>query len=307
MPGKPTENSTQRHPLDARAIGLVLGLCVIWGFQQVAMKAVAMDVAPVMQLAIRFAIAAVFYGAWVLWREGTSAFADGTLRSGLLIGALFTLEFLLVGEALTHTTAAHTVVFLYTSPIFTALGVQFLPDERLRRAQWIGIGTAFIGIVIAFVGPGNRPVVELLIGEGLALLAGVTWGLTNVVLRRGRIGGASTAKTVFYQVALAAPLLYGYAAATGQTALVWTLPALESLVFQTFVIAVASYLVWFWLLRHYLTSRLMLMTLMTPLFGVLFGALILHDPINPPFAIGALLVLFGILVVNGELFRQRVD
>jgi drug/metabolite transporter (DMT)-like permease len=286
---------------------LVLGLCVIWGFQQVAMKAIVTDVAPVMQLAIRFGIAAVFYGAWVLWREGPTTFADGTLRSGLLIGALFSLEFLLVGEALAHTTAAHTVVFLYTSPIFTALGVQFLPDERLHRAQWIGIATAFVGIVIAFVGPGDRPVVEWLVGDGLALLAGATWGLTNVVLRRGRIGGASTAKTVFYQVALAGPLIYAYAAATGQTAIVWTLPALESLVFQTFVIAIASYLVWFWLLRHYLTSRLMLMTLLTPLFGVLFGALILHDPINPPFAIGALLVLLGILVVNGQLFRQRVD
>ncbi len=307
MCAKNTENATARLPLDARAVGLVLGLCVIWGFQQVAMKAIVTDVAPVMQLAIRFAIAAVFYGAWVLWREGPTTFADGTLRSGLLIGALFSLEFLLVGEALAHTTAAHTVVFLYTSPIFTALGVQFLPDERLHRAQWIGIATAFVGIVIAFVGPGDRPVLEWVVGDGLALLAGATWGLTNVVLRRGRIGGASTAKTVFYQVALAAPLIYAYAAATGQTAIVWTLPALESLVFQTFVIAIASYLVWFWLLRHYLTSRLMLMTLLTPLFGVLFGALILHDPINPPFAIGALLVLLGILVVNGQLFRQRAD
>ena len=270
------------------------------------MKAVAGDVAPVMQLAIRFAIAAVFYGAWVLWREGPATFLDGTMRSGLAIGALCTLEFLLVGEALSHTTAAHAVVFLYTSPIFTALGVQFLPDERLRPTQWVGIGTAFVGIVIAFVGPGDRPAVEWLIGDALALLAGATWGLTNVVLRRGRIGGASTAKTVFYQVALAAPLLYGYAAATGQTAVEWTWPALASLMFQTFVIAIASYLVWFWLLRHYLTSRLMLMTLLTPLFGVLFGALILNDPINPPFAVGALLVLSGILVVNGQLLRQRV-
>jgi drug/metabolite transporter (DMT)-like permease len=285
----------------------VLCLCVIWGYQQVAMKAVAMDVAPVMQLAIRFAVAAACYGAWVLWREGPATFLDGTMRSGLLIGALFSLEFLLVGEALSHTTAAHTVVFLYTSPIFTALGVQFLPDERLRRAQWVGIGTAFIGIAIAFLGPGGRAAVEWLIGDGLALLAGATWGLTNVVLRRARIGGASTAKTVFYQVALAAPLLYGYAAATGQTAVEWTRPAVASLIFQTFVIAIASYLVWFWLLRHYLTSRLMLMTLLTPLFGVLFGALILNDAINPPFAVGALLVLLGILVVNGQLFRQRID
>jgi drug/metabolite transporter (DMT)-like permease len=63
--------------------------------------------------------------------------------------------------------------------------------------------------------------------------------------------------------------------------------------------------VWFWLLRHYFTSRLMLLSLMTPLFGVVFGALLLKDPIELRFALGAALVLAGILVVNAKQLRQR--
>jgi drug/metabolite transporter (DMT)-like permease len=63
--------------------------------------------------------------------------------------------------------------------------------------------------------------------------------------------------------------------------------------------------VWFWLLRHYFTSRLMLMSLMTPLFGVLFGALLLKESIEVRFALGALLVLAGILVVNAQQLRKR--
>jgi drug/metabolite transporter (DMT)-like permease len=78
-----------------------------------------------------------------------------------------------------------------------------------------------------------------------------------------------------------------------------------SLVFQTLVIAIASYLLWFWLLRHHLTSRLMLLSLLTPLFGVLFGALLLGDPIELRFGLGALLVLAGVLIVNGRLLAQR--
>ena len=294
-----------RQPLDLRAMVLVMMLCIIWGCQQVVMKSVVSDVAPVLQLAIRFAGSAAFFGIWVSVTEGRSAFSDGTLPSGLLLGLMFTLEFLLIGQAIVHTTAAHVVVFLYSAPIFTALGLQFLPEERLGGLQWLGIATAFLGIVVAFLGPGGRPMADLMVGDLLALLAGAAWGLSNVVLRRGRVGNAGTAKTVFYQVSIAALLLYGFAVVTDQARLVPTMAALAAIVFQTVMISVVSYLVWFWLLRHYLTSRLMLFSLMTPLFGVLFGAWFLHDRIDLRFGLGAVLVLGGILIVNSQMSRKR--
>jgi drug/metabolite transporter (DMT)-like permease len=289
-----------RQPLDLRAIALVLLLCGIWGVQQVVMKGVAADVAPIMQLAIRFAGASVFFGLWVAIREGRGAFADGTLRSGLLLGLMFSLEFVFAGSALIHTTAAHTIVFLYSAPIFTALGLQFIPEERLDGIQWVGIAAAFVGIVIAFVGPGGRPVPELIVGDFLALLGGAAWGLSNVVLRRGRVGGANTAKTVLYQVGVAAVVSFAFAWVTGQTRLVLSGAAVAALLFQTLFISIISYLVWFWLLQRYLTSRLMLLSLLTPLFGVLFGALLLREPIESRFALGSLLVLAGILIVISQ-------
>ena len=280
-------------------------LCIVWGFQQVAIKGIVSDTAPVLQLAIRFFGAAVFFGVLVFLREGRGAFADGTLPSGLCLGLFFSLEFILAGESLVHTTAAHSVVFLYTAPIFTALGLQFLPQERLSKPQWLGIGISFLGIAVAFLGFDGRPAIELVKGDLLALLAGISWGLSNVVLRRGRISGAATAKTILYQVATAALTLAVYAALTGQTRLRLTPLSVLSLAFQTLFIAILSYLVWFWLLRHYLTSRLMLMSLLTPLFGVLFGAAILGEHIDPRFAIGASLVLAGVLIVNIQLLLQR--
>jgi drug/metabolite transporter (DMT)-like permease len=268
------------------------------------MKSVAADVTPMMQLAIRFACASIFFGLLVALREGRRAFLDGTLRSGLALGLMFSLEFVFVGAALVHTTAAHTIVFLYSAPIFTALGLQFIPEERLDGIQWLGIAAAFFGIVVAFVGPGSRPVPELIFGDLLALLGGAAWGLTNVVLRRGRVGGANTAKTVLYQVGVATLVLFAFASATGQTRLVLSGAALLALLFQTLFISIISYLVWFWLLRRYLTSRLMLLSLLTPLFGVLFGALLLGEPIESRFAIGSLLVLAGISIVNSRLARK---
>jgi drug/metabolite transporter (DMT)-like permease len=294
-----------RRPLDLRALTLMLLLCLLWGFQQVTIKYVAGNVAPVMQLAIRFAIATIFFGVWVGIAEGRRAFADGTLRSGLTLGVLFSLEFILAGQALLHTTAAHSVVFLYTAPIFTALGLQFIPEERLTGLQWVGIGCAFLGIAVAFLGFGGRPALELITGDLLALAGGVSWGVSNVVLRRGRVGGAATVKTVLYQVGTAAILLGWFAAATGQTRVELSTMTLLSLAFQTLVIAISSYLLWFWLLRRYLTSRLMLLSLLTPLCGVVFGAALLGDSIELRFAVGAVLVLGGVLIVNFRLIAQR--
>lgn len=280
-------------------------LCVVWGFQQVAMKGTASNASPVMQLAIRFAGASIFYGIFVLIREGRRAFSDGTLPSGILLGLMFSLEFIFAGQALVHTTAAHSVVFLYTAPIFTALGLQFLPEERLSRLQWAGVIVAFMGIMVAFLGFSSRPALELLTGDLLALLGGVCWGLSNVVLRRGRVSGSATAKTVLYQVATASIVLGAFAAITGQTKIELSSLTILALAFQTFVIAIASYLVWFWLLRHYLTSRLMLLSLLTPVFGVLFGVALLGDPIDLRFALGTLLVLAGVLIVNLQTILNR--
>ena len=286
---------------------MVLALCAIWGAQQVVMKAVAADVAPTMQLAIRFAGAAIFFGAWVFLSEGRKALADGTMRSGVLIGCMFAVEFIFVGEALSHTTAAHAIVFLYSAPIFTALGLQFLPEERLGRLQWVGIVVAFLGLVVAFLGRSDRSAAELVGGDLLALLGGMSWGLTNVVLRRGRVGNSTTQKTIFYQVAIAAVVLLAFAAKTGQTSVVLSRPAVLALLFQTLVISIASYLAWFWLLRHYLASRLMLLSLLTPIFGVALGSLLLGDPIEVRFGLGALLVLVGILSVNARQLLQRTS
>lgn len=295
-----------RQRLDLFAYALMVVLCVAWGFQQVAIKMTAADLAPPAQLAIRFAGASIIFLVLVLAREGRAAFADGTLVAGVKVGVLFAMEFLLVGEALKFTTAAHAVVFLYTAPVFSALGLQILPEERLSAVQWIGIGFALAGIAFAFLGRGTEVGSSPLIGDAMALLGGVMWGLSTVVLRRSKLAGAIAAKTVAYQVIVAAILIGAYAIASGQAHMHVTPRLIANLVFQTLGIAVLSYLGWFWLLRHYLTSRLMLMALMTPIFGVVFGEMLLHETVNWQFIVGTLLVLGGIAVVNGvELLKPR--
>ena len=71
-----------------------------------------------------------------------------------------------------------------------------------------------------------------------------------------------------------------------------------SLLFQTIVVAFASYLAWFWLVRHYPATRLASFTLLTPVAGLLFGVLLLSDPLTWPLLTGLATVVAGIVLVN---------
>ncbi|WP_165676534.1 DMT family transporter [Metapseudomonas otitidis] len=296
-----------RLPLDPFACGLMLLLCIVWGFQQVSIKLVEQDVAPVLQLAIRSGIAALVLGIITLWREGRGAFGDGTLLPGLGVGLLFTLEFFFISEGLVRTSASHIAVFLYTAPIFAALGLHLiLPEERLSPVQWLGVLVAFGGIALAFLGkPGNAA--GSLFGDALGICAAIAWGATTVLIRGSSLSEAAPVKTLFYQLGVAGVVLLAVAAATGRLGLVPSDRALLSLGFQVVVVALISYLGWFWLLRRYLASRLSMLSFMTPLFGVGFGVLVLGEPLDSSFILGGLLVLGGLLLVTGaELLRDHL-
>ncbi len=111
----------ERKPLDASAIALMLGLCVFWGLQQVAVKLALPHMGAIMQIGLRSAIAAMLVCIVIWWRGGASLTA-GTLRAGMTAGTLFAIEFLCVAAGLEFTTASHMSVFLYTAPVFTVLG-----------------------------------------------------------------------------------------------------------------------------------------------------------------------------------------
>jgi drug/metabolite transporter (DMT)-like permease len=298
-----------RRGADAFSFQLMLVLCATWGLQQVAIKLAAADIAPIMQASVRSGIAALLVALLMCWKGGWEGLRQGTVPAGLLSGVLFALEFLLIAVGLGYTTAGHIAVFLYTSPIFSALGLHLLlPGERLRRLQWMGIGLCFVGIAVAFGGGVSLDQMDsrMLLGDALGLLAGMAWGATTVVIRASKLSEAPASLTLFYQLAAAFVLLLLLAVANGQVHRFELTPlAVGSVLFQGVVVSFVSYLVWFWLLRRYLASNLAVFSFMTPLFGVTMGVVILHEPLSVNFVGGAVLVLLGITLVSGEAWLRR--
>jgi drug/metabolite transporter (DMT)-like permease len=225
---------------------------------------------------------------------------DGTLGWGIAAGMLFAGEFLLIYWGLEFTSASRAVVFLYTAPFVVAMGAQlFIPGERLRAVQVIGLCCAFAGIVAAFsesLGYASR---RMLIGDGMLAGAALLWGATTVMIRATPLARIPAAKTLLYQLLVSALVLPLGSLLKGEGGVGLVTPLiLGSLAYQIVWVAFLTYLTWFWLLRRYPPSRLASFTFLTPLFGVMAGGLLLNEPLTGMLMLALVLVAGGIYLVN---------
>jgi drug/metabolite transporter (DMT)-like permease len=287
--------------LDSLAVSLLLASCLFWGFQQILIKTTVVEVPPLWQASIRFLGATVLLAVWCAVRRVPLLERDGSLPAGLLAGALFAGEFTCIYLGLRDTTASRLTVFLYTSPFFVALFLpRFVAAERLRGLQWAGLVIAFAGVALAFSeGFVGATTARQMRGDVLALAAGALWGLTTVVIRASRMATISPEKTLFYQVgvtAAVAPLLS--LALREQWSFAYSGYAWASIGAQTAIGAFASYLAWMWLLRHYPATRMSSFTFLTPVFALVFGVALLHEPLTLQLVLALAGVAAGIVLVN---------
>jgi drug/metabolite transporter (DMT)-like permease len=235
-----------------------------------------------------------------MWWRDPSVFArDGTLGGGLVAGLFFALEFLFLFLGLQWTSASHAVLFLYTSPLFVALGLIWIaPDERLRRWQWGGLVMAFSGVAVA-LGVSLNVSVEMLIGDVLCLIGGIMWALTTLTLKATRLRYASASKVLLYQLVVSSVLLTPAALLKGErlsldvSAQAWGLIA-----YQTIWVGAVTFMGWMWLIANYRAGELSALTFTTPVLGVVAAWLIMGDPVPLSFALAVVLTVAGITLVN---------
>jgi drug/metabolite transporter (DMT)-like permease len=292
----------RKSRLDTLAIVSLVGCCFLWGLNQVAAKVAITEVPPLAQAAVRSLGGALLVFVWARLRGITLFGHDGSLRGGLLAGLLFAAEFGCIFLGLQFTTASRMAVFIYISPFVVALGMPFIAkSEKLKRTQMAGLVIAFAGVAWGFAEGFTRPAAgdRQWLGDSLGVLAGVLWGATTLAIRGSKLSSTSAEKTLLYQLAISGTALALAAAVTG-TAWAPTLSALTwaSLFFQVVIVTFASYLLWFWLIRHYPATRLAAFTLLTPVFGLLLGGWLLGEPITPRLVIALIAVASGIVLVN---------
>ncbi len=292
--------TSRKAHLDLFAISLLLACCIFWGLQQVLIKATIAEIAPMFQASLRLLGATALLLLWCLWRGVPLFQRDGSLRAGLLAGALFGGEFACIYLGLQYTTASRLTVFLYTSPFWVAVLLPWwVKSERLRGLQWVGLLAAFVAVVFALREGFTGDHTATARGDLLALVGGMLWGLTTVVIRASSLAKVSAEKLLLYQLAVSALTFPALSLALGEV-WVWHFSsfAITSLVLQTAIGAFASYLAWMWMLGRYPATKISVFVFCTPLFALLFGALWLKENVTPGLLAALAMVAAGIVLVN---------
>ena len=286
------------RPLDRFGAILIVCLCVVWGFNQVVAKLAIAEVGPIAQTGIRSAIGVLCLVAYAVAARRRVFVADGTGAAGVLVGVLFTVEFIALYEALRWTTVARATVFIYSAPFFVALGAAlFLKEERLARRQWLGLALAFFGVAVGLAG--RAPGAGSLFGDALALIAAVFWAATTILIKATPLRHIDPVKTLLYQIAVATLISPLAAWAIGESAPTHLSSlTIAALIWQGVAVVGVSYTLWFWTLTRYAAAQLSAFTFITPLVGVMGGALVFGDRVTPAFALALALVLAGLALVN---------
>jgi drug/metabolite transporter (DMT)-like permease len=290
----------RRTHLDLLAVGLIVGCCALWGLNQVVVKATLPHVPPLLQGGLRSAAAAALLWLFMA-RRGSALLADDrTTWPGIAAGVLFGLEFCCINFGLQYTTASRLVVFVYLAPFVVALGMPFISRaERLAPLQVAGLVAAFAALAYAFQeGFGAGAASAQWLGDALAVAGAILWGLTTLLVRATALSTASPERTLLFQLAVSAPVMLLASALAGEALPAPSLAAVASLLFQSAVVAFASYLVWFWLLRHYPATRVSSFTFLTPVSGLLFGTLLLGEPVTARLLVAVAGIAIGIWLVN---------
>ncbi len=295
---EPSANSAH---IPAIGVVLLVLLCLLWGGNMVSIKFSNQGIPPILAATIRSVVAAFLL--WIYaWCVGQKAFLGGRdLKHGVAIGVLFGAEFLILYYGIDLTNASRAVIFLYTQPLWTALGAHFfLSAERLSATKSVGLILSFAGLVTVFA---TRPTTLGPLhwaGDLMEVAAAVMWAATNIYIKRFMLNKPITHyQTLFVQLFFSIPVL-----AAGWLIFEWGRPlnlnglVVGSLVYQSVVIAFASYLLWFWMIHQYQVSRLAAFTFLAPLSGVILSGVLLNETLTTLLLAGLVLVAAGLYLVN---------
>lgn len=280
----------QNHPMRARHILLALLVVTIWGFNFVVIKIGLQGMPPLFFTTLRFTFAALPLVFFV---------ARPTVPWGLLVGwglAQFALQFglLFVGMKLGMPAGLSSLV-IQLQAFFTIGLAWWLLGEHARFAQLFGAGIALAGMgVVAW----HLDTPSTFIGLLLVVGAGCSWAVANVLTKRMK--AVNPMSLVVWGSLIAVPPLFAISMLVEGPQAMWSaLLAMNAVswltvLFQSYPNTLLGFGIWSMLMRRYPASQVAPFALLVPVAGMVSGAFVLHEGMEPWKIIAGVLVLTGL-------------
>jgi O-acetylserine/cysteine efflux transporter len=274
----------------SRDFGLLSVICLCWGLNLVLTRWVVQDVPPFFYAFVRFGLIALVLTPWLLppprqlWLVATV---------GLCVGAF---NFLFLFLALKLGTASQVALAGQVGlPFTTILSMVFL-GERIGWRRGVGMSLAFLGVVIIAYRP-----------EGLGFSAGVLFAIISAFV--GSAGGIVmkrmdpipflSLQAWVAMVSWPVMLVATGAMETGQLEAMQTMgvPFWWVTAFSVFGVSVFGHGMFYELVKRYEVTQVAPLTLMTPVWAVVIGALALGEALTPQLLTGGALALTGVFMI----------
>jgi O-acetylserine/cysteine efflux transporter len=263
---------------------------LIWGTNFVVIRVGLDSFPPLLFALLRFALV-FFPAAFFIKRPAVPVWQLAAY--GVLIGAgQFGLLFIAMGGHISPGLASLVV----QCQVFFTIGLSVvLSGERVRAYQWVAVALAAVGLVLigAHGGGDASP-----LGVGLVLLAGLSWAIANVLMKRTP-GVSMLAYVVWSSVFSLPPLLALSLLMEGPSVVQHALGAAgpaawAALVWQSVGNSLFGYVAWGWLLSRHPAASVTPMALLVPVFGMGASSLLLGEPLQDWKLAAAALVIGGL-------------
>jgi drug/metabolite transporter (DMT)-like permease len=281
---------------------LVLG--AIWGASFLFMRVAAPEFGAIPLIAARVGIAAVFLILILARRGGLPQVYRNATRLTLLGAMNSAIPFSLFAYAVLSVTAGFASVLNATAPLFGALVAFIWLRDRPAPMRIAGLIVGFAGVLVLVWGRlsvaedgGGR--VAVAAGLSAAVLYGISANYTKKKLGAVDPFVIATGSLIAATVMLL-PLAYLYWPQTPPGRVAWVSAVLLG-VFCTGI----AYILYFRLLTRIGPAKTLAVTYLIPAFGVLWGHLLLKEPVTPSMIVGCAVILAGTTLATGMLSNWR--
>jgi drug/metabolite transporter (DMT)-like permease len=288
----------ERRPAGWLVDSSLVMMTLIWGATFFMVKRALADTSALLFLTIRFAIAAVVLAIFFRksFRAGNLAVS---LRAGVLAGICLFGGYIFQTVGLRYTTASKAAFLTgFTTPM-----VAVLSSILFRKApNWIeglGVATAFAGMALMTI-PSDR----LQIGAGDLIVSGCAIAYAFHILLLGRYASqVNMGVLIVTQIATGAAIGASTFWWTEPVHIHWSWPLIATLAVTSLLATALGFTIQTWAQRWSSPTRTALFFTLEPVFASVTSFLVAGEVLSGRGAVGAALILAGVLMVELKPFR----